>query len=93
MGAHVIDGRGLAAELKEELVTVLVGSPAEAEAYERRVRKLAGEFGYRYACERLPAGTEKAEVNATVGKLKEGDVVGTGTISIDGSARRERIVR
>jgi 5,10-methylene-tetrahydrofolate dehydrogenase/methenyl tetrahydrofolate cyclohydrolase len=42
MGAHVIDGRGLAAELKEELaaevaglrdagvVTVLVGSPAEA---------------------------------------------------------------
>ncbi len=46
MGAHVIDGRGLAAELKEELAaevaglrdagvvtglaTVLVGSPAEA---------------------------------------------------------------
>ncbi len=56
MGARLIDGRGLAAELKEELAaevaglrdagvvpglaTVLVGSPAEAEVYERRVRSL-----------------------------------------------------
>ena len=56
MGARVIDGRGLAAELKEGLAaevaglrdtgvvpglaTVLVGSPAEAEVYERRVRSL-----------------------------------------------------
>ena len=52
MGARVIDGRGLAVELKEELTaevaglrdagvlpglaTVLVGSPAEAAVYERR---------------------------------------------------------
>jgi methylenetetrahydrofolate dehydrogenase (NADP+) / methenyltetrahydrofolate cyclohydrolase len=86
VGAHVIDGRGLAAELKGRLAaevadfmeagvvpglaTVLVGSPAEAEAYERRVRKLAGELGYRYACERLPIDAEEAEVIATVGKLK-----------------------
>jgi 5,10-methylene-tetrahydrofolate dehydrogenase/methenyl tetrahydrofolate cyclohydrolase len=56
MGARVIDGRGLAAEPKEELTaevaglrdagvlpglaTVLVGSPAEAAVYERRVRSL-----------------------------------------------------
>jgi hypothetical protein len=47
MGARVIDGRGPDAELKEGLaaevpglVTVLVGSPAEAEVYERRVRSL-----------------------------------------------------
>ncbi len=56
MGARVIDGRGLAAELKEKLAaevaelrdagvvpgpaTVLVGSPAEAAVYERRVRSL-----------------------------------------------------
>jgi methylenetetrahydrofolate dehydrogenase (NADP+) / methenyltetrahydrofolate cyclohydrolase len=78
MGARVIDGRGLAAELKEGLAaevaglaTVLVGSPAEAEVYERRVRSLAGELGYRYACERLPLDAEEAEVIATVGKLKE----------------------
>jgi methylenetetrahydrofolate dehydrogenase (NADP+)/methenyltetrahydrofolate cyclohydrolase len=87
MGARVIDGRGLAAELKERLAaevaglrdtevvpglaTVLVGSPAEADVYERRVRSLAGELGYRYACERLPFDAEEAEVIATVGKLKE----------------------
>jgi methylenetetrahydrofolate dehydrogenase (NADP+)/methenyltetrahydrofolate cyclohydrolase len=87
MGARVIDGRGLAPELKEELAaevaglrdagvvsglaTVLVGSPAEAAVYERRVRSLAGELGYRYACERLPLDAEEAEVIATVGKLKE----------------------
>ncbi len=86
MGVRVIDGRGLAAELKEGLAaeakelrdagvvpglsTVLVGSPAEATVYERRVRSLAGELGYRYACERLPADTEEAEVIAAVGKLK-----------------------
>ena len=56
MGARVIDGCGLAAERKEELTaeaaglrdagvlpglaTVLVGSPAEAAVYERRVRSL-----------------------------------------------------
>ncbi len=56
MGARVIDGRSPAAELKEGLAaeveelrdagvvpglsTVLVGSPAEAEAYEKRVRSL-----------------------------------------------------
>ena len=53
------------------LATVLVGSPAEAAVYERRVRSLAGELGYRYACERLPLEAEEAEVIATVGKLKE----------------------
>ena len=76
MGARVIDGRGLAAELKEDLTaevaglrdvgvlpglaTVLVGSPAEAAVYERRVRSL-----------------ETANT---------GDIVRTDTISV-GSAR------
>ena len=60
MGVRVMDGRCPAAELKEELTaevaglrdagvlpglaTVLVGSPAEAAVYERRVRSLAGEL-------------------------------------------------
>ena len=76
MGARIVDGRGLAAELKEDLTaevaglrgagvlpdlaTVLVGSPAEAAVYERRVRSL-----------------ETANT---------GDIVGTDTISV-GSAR------
>ena len=70
MGARVIDGRGQAAELKGEVAAEVVGSPAEARLYERTVRSLAGELGYRYACERLPAVAEEAEVIATVGKLK-----------------------
>jgi hypothetical protein len=60
MGAGVVDGCGLAAELKSEmgaeaaglrdagvvprLATVRVGSPVEAAVYERRVRSLAGEL-------------------------------------------------
>ena len=76
MGARVIDGRGLAAELEKVLaaevaglrgagvlpglVAVLVGSPAEASVYERRVRSL-----------------ETANT---------GDIVRTDTISV-GSAR------
>ena len=76
MGARVMVGRGLAAELEEELAaevaglrdagvvpglaTVLVGSPAEAAVYERRVRSL-----------------ETANT---------GDIVRTDTISV-GSAR------
>ncbi len=82
MGARVIDGRGLAAELKEELTaevaglrdagvlpglaTVLVGSPAEAAVYERRVRSL-----------------ETANT---------GGIVRIDAISV-GSARGERIIR
>ena len=61
MGAHVIDGLGLAAELKGRLAaevtdfmeagvvpglaTVLVGSPAEAEAYERRCASWPASWG------------------------------------------------
>ena len=76
MGARVMVGRGLAAELEEELAAqggrakgrrglarsraVLVGSPAEAAVYERRVRSL-----------------EMANT---------GDIVRTDTISV-GSAR------
>ena len=56
MGARIVDGRGLAAELKEDLTAEvaglrdagvvpglaagLVGSPAEAAVYERRMRSL-----------------------------------------------------
>lgn len=85
MGARVIDGRALAEELKlrvisevEELAaggvrpglaTVLVGEDYAARAYERRVRKLAGELGCRYTCERLPEEAEEADVLAVVGKL------------------------
>lgn len=85
MGAHVINGNDVAAELKKRLTeevgdlarngvrpgltTMLVGATYAAEAYERRVRRLADDFGYHYVCEALPESAEEAEVIATVGKL------------------------
>lgn len=82
---QVIEGARYARELKVEvardaaavaglggqpgLATVLVGEDYPAEAYERRLRRIAEELGCRYVCERLPADVEEAEAVATVGKL------------------------
>jgi len=76
--AQLIDGRARASLLREEvaaeleaadaagrrpgLVTVLVGEDYRAGAYERRLRRLAGEIRMPYRCERLGAGTSLAEV-------------------------------
>lgn len=83
--AHVIDGRAYAADLKVRvagdvkaleaqgvrpgLATLLVGDEFPAQAYERRVRRLADELGCRYVCEHLGANVEEADVVAAVGKL------------------------
>ncbi|TCJ14785.1 bifunctional 5,10-methylene-tetrahydrofolate dehydrogenase/5,10-methylene-tetrahydrofolate cyclohydrolase [Rubrobacter taiwanensis] len=85
MGAHLIDGRTLAGELKDRvasearelaaegvrpgLATVLVGEDYAARVYERRVGSLAGELGCRYVSERLPRDAGEADVLAVVGKL------------------------
>jgi 5,10-methylene-tetrahydrofolate dehydrogenase/methenyl tetrahydrofolate cyclohydrolase len=94
MGARVIDGRGLAAELKEGLAAevaglrdagivpglaaVLVGSPAEAE-----VKNTADAARISTRAEAARRSLETANA---------GGIVGTGTISIV-SARGERIIR
>ncbi len=85
MGAHVIEGDALAAELREEverrvrdlvasgvrpgLATVLLGDDYAAQAYERRLRRLADELGCRYASEQLAGDVEQADALAVVGKL------------------------
>jgi methylenetetrahydrofolate dehydrogenase (NADP+) / methenyltetrahydrofolate cyclohydrolase len=85
VSAAVIDGSRLAdelradverrvAELAEEgirpgLATVLVGEDYAAQAYERRVRRVAGELGCRYTSELLGADVEEADALALVGKL------------------------
>ncbi len=85
MSAHVIDGEALAGELRERveadfrelvdsgarpgLATVLVGEDYVAEAYERRVRRLAEGLVCHYAAEKLPGDVEEADVLAVVGKL------------------------
>ena len=85
MSAHVIEGEALAAELREEvedrfrslsgdgvqpgLATVLVGADYAAQAYERRVRRLAEEIGCHYTSEMLDPDVEQADALAVVGKL------------------------
>jgi methylenetetrahydrofolate dehydrogenase (NADP+) / methenyltetrahydrofolate cyclohydrolase len=85
VSAVVIDGSHLADELRADvgrrladladvgvqpgLATVLVGEDYAAQAYERRVRKLAEEMGCRYVSEQLAADVEEADALALVGKL------------------------
>ena len=85
MSAHVLDGERFAAELRREveeefrslaelgvlpgLATVLAGEDYAAQAYERRVRRLAEEIGFHYASETLPRDVEQADALAVVGKL------------------------
>jgi methylenetetrahydrofolate dehydrogenase (NADP+)/methenyltetrahydrofolate cyclohydrolase len=85
VSARVIDGNALAAELRAEveahlrelagqgvragLATVLAGEDYAAQAYERRLRRVAEELGVRYAAEALAPDVEEAEALAVVGKL------------------------
>jgi len=85
VSADVIDGRSYAVDMKDRveaevkvlarrgvrpgLATVLAGDDVPAEAYERRVRRLAEDLGCHYLCERISSDAEEADVVATVGKL------------------------
>ncbi len=51
------------------LATVLVGDDYAAQAYERRLRRLAEELGCHYTAETLPPDVEQADALAVVGKL------------------------
>jgi methylenetetrahydrofolate dehydrogenase (NADP+)/methenyltetrahydrofolate cyclohydrolase len=83
--AHVIDGEAVAVQLREQLeedmaalrdrgirpglATVLVGDDYAAQAYERRVRRLAEELGCHYVADLLAPDIEQADALAVVGKL------------------------
>ncbi len=85
MTAVFIDGRRYAADLSDRLAeevaelaaegvrpglaTLLVGNSYPAQAYERRVRRLADRVGCHYVCEALPADAAEADALAIVGKL------------------------
>jgi methylenetetrahydrofolate dehydrogenase (NADP+) / methenyltetrahydrofolate cyclohydrolase len=61
---------GLARDgIRPGLATVLVGDDYAAQAYERRVRRLAEEIGCRYVSELLAPDVEEADALALVGKL------------------------
>jgi methylenetetrahydrofolate dehydrogenase (NADP+) / methenyltetrahydrofolate cyclohydrolase len=83
----VIDGKALAADLKERLAadveglinagarpgltTVMAGYDGAVEAYERRARRLAQELAYNYICEALPKEANEADIVTTVRKLND----------------------
>jgi methylenetetrahydrofolate dehydrogenase (NADP+) / methenyltetrahydrofolate cyclohydrolase len=85
VSARVIDGEALAAELREQvekrlhelvgsnvrpgLATVFVGEDYAAQAYERRLRRLAERLGCYYASELLASDVEQADALAIIGKL------------------------
>ncbi|MBW3602654.1 MAG: bifunctional 5,10-methylenetetrahydrofolate dehydrogenase/5,10-methenyltetrahydrofolate cyclohydrolase [Actinobacteria bacterium] len=80
-----MDGRRIAADLQQRLstavagvlahgvrpglATVLAGDDYAARAYERRVRRLAGELGCGYTSTSLPGTVDEADAVATVGAL------------------------
>lgn len=56
-------------DVEPGLASVMVGDDYTAQAYERRLRRLAEAVGCRFQPERLPADAEPAEALATIGKL------------------------
>ncbi|MDQ3662664.1 MAG: bifunctional 5,10-methylene-tetrahydrofolate dehydrogenase/5,10-methylene-tetrahydrofolate cyclohydrolase [Actinomycetota bacterium] len=83
--ANLIDGRAIAAELKQTLrddiaglrgegvcpglATVLFEDDYPAEAYQRRLSALASDLGCHFFSETLPRDAQEADALATVGKL------------------------
>lgn len=75
MTAHVIDGHAIASKLKQEVInglasvensgsvpglaTISVGANYSAKAYERRIRRVAGECGVE--CQQVTLGVETSE--------------------------------
>jgi methylenetetrahydrofolate dehydrogenase (NADP+)/methenyltetrahydrofolate cyclohydrolase len=82
---HVIDGRGMAARLKADvaasarilaangttagIATLLVGRDYPAQAYERRIGKMAAELGVSWHRRRLPEDARQDEVMAEISAL------------------------
>lgn len=85
MAARIIDGKAYATDLKDQLAvevrelarhgtrpglaTVIAGDSYPAQAYERRVRRLAEQLDLHYVCEALPRDVDEADAVALVGKL------------------------
>jgi methylenetetrahydrofolate dehydrogenase (NADP+)/methenyltetrahydrofolate cyclohydrolase len=87
MSATLMDGRALAARLREEvkrevgelgdvgLATVLVGDDPASQIYIRLKHKAADEVGIRAIDRRLPAETSEDELIELVGELNQDDEI------------------
>jgi methylenetetrahydrofolate dehydrogenase (NADP+) / methenyltetrahydrofolate cyclohydrolase len=87
MTAHIIDGKAIAGQVREEIVaevgklaargikpgvaTILVGEDGGAQFYRGQIEKNTGTVGFEYFNNILPADTGEAEILDLIGKLNE----------------------
>jgi len=85
MAAQIIDGKAIAAQVREEIkaetaklairgvkpgvATILVGDDGGAQFYRGQIEKNTGTVGFNYYNSTLPDGTSEAEVLALIDKL------------------------
>ena len=85
MAAEIIDGKAIAAEVREEIkaevaklatggvkpgvATILVGDDGGASFYRGQIEKNTATVGFDYFNHTLPAGTSEAEILALIAKL------------------------
>ncbi len=91
MSARILDGRPLAAAIKQEvtaavaelaaagrrpgLAVVLAGADEAAAVYTRRLERLAAEAGLAFRREELPAGTDTTAAIGTIERLNQDPAV------------------
>lgn len=89
MGARILDGKTIAAELRARiearvrtlgarppgLAVVLVGESPASQVYVRNKRKACAEVGFHSALHELPATTSQAELLALVDQLNADDAI------------------
>lgn len=85
MAAQIIDGKAIAAQVREEIkaevaklaargvkpgvATILVGDDGGAQFYRGQIEKNTGSVGFEYFNNTLPAGTSQEEVLGLIAKL------------------------
>ncbi|MBM3146877.1 MAG: bifunctional 5,10-methylene-tetrahydrofolate dehydrogenase/5,10-methylene-tetrahydrofolate cyclohydrolase, partial [Actinobacteria bacterium] len=85
MTAQIIDGKAIAAQVREEIIaevktlatcgikpgvaTILVGEDGGAQFYRGQIEKNTGTVGFEYFNNTLPAGTSEAEILGLIEKL------------------------
>jgi len=91
MAAQIIDGKAIAAQIREEIkaevaklaaggvkpgvATILVGDDGGAQFYRGQIEKNTGTVGFNYYNSTLPGGTSEEEVLALIDKLNDDDRV------------------
>jgi methylenetetrahydrofolate dehydrogenase (NADP+) / methenyltetrahydrofolate cyclohydrolase len=91
MAAQIIDGKAIAAQIREEIraevarlatcgvkpgvATILVGEDGGAQFYRGQIEKNTGDVGFNYFNHTLPAGAGEAEILDLIAKLNADESV------------------